>query len=478
MISVAGAVLCVAAGLLAGQLYRPLWFDEALTLTEFVNRGSAADIYRLYTIPNNHIVYNIFLLKYSDLMQHLIAMDEGGIRFFSVAAALASVLLIAFLWRRRIGLPASALAAFTLVLSCPFAMYGTAVRGYMLSFMLVTAALAVALEYFRRPNAAYAALYFLISLLAVGTIPSNLVALETILLLVLLHRREIFKKSDLALILAPPAALLLFYMPIWGRFLKAMALKEGWASSPAAAWHYFGAFFLSCLPLVLMAAAGFALIGAKRRRRILIAAFAIAGIPLIFFVFRSPAPFPRTFFPCWPICLYLLGFLSMRVFSFARKKMGAGRIFLLASSLFLAIVLWGALQISFRTEMSRLTTLPAGSGQDDFYEPYFMKSSFNPRGAVRKLKELGNDSPRKILLDFAADYPSILIYGRMNGFAEELWLYDRPFRKLESLGDISDCYIVAKDDTGAQMLANRFGMKEVRMIADCGFQKIFEGKRP
>ena len=55
-------VLLITALLITAQtLYRELWFDEALTLLNFVLPLELGDIYFSYHIPNNHIVYSMLL---------------------------------------------------------------------------------------------------------------------------------------------------------------------------------------------------------------------------------------------------------------------------------------------------------------------------------------------------------------------------------------------------------------------------------
>ena len=68
-------LLAAAAGLLVWQ--RELWFDEALTLTNFMLPLKLEEIYFNYTIPNNQIVYTMLLkvwdrayLGYIDIIAH------------------------------------------------------------------------------------------------------------------------------------------------------------------------------------------------------------------------------------------------------------------------------------------------------------------------------------------------------------------------------------------------------------------------
>ena len=58
---ICAVVFIIAAAALRPVLQRELWFDEALTLLNFVLPLELGKIYFSYTIPNNQIVYSIML---------------------------------------------------------------------------------------------------------------------------------------------------------------------------------------------------------------------------------------------------------------------------------------------------------------------------------------------------------------------------------------------------------------------------------
>lgn len=49
-------------------LFRPFWFDEVLTLDNFVMRPPLSRIYFLYEIPNNHIVFSMLEKVWIDFL--------------------------------------------------------------------------------------------------------------------------------------------------------------------------------------------------------------------------------------------------------------------------------------------------------------------------------------------------------------------------------------------------------------------------
>ena len=68
---------------LSASLARELWFDEALTLLEFVTMPRAIDIYLNYPIPNNHIVYNLCLRFFSEVYTWFLPLSVLSFRLFS-----------------------------------------------------------------------------------------------------------------------------------------------------------------------------------------------------------------------------------------------------------------------------------------------------------------------------------------------------------------------------------------------------------
>jgi hypothetical protein len=137
---------------------------------------------------------------------------------------------------------------------------------------------------------------------------------------------------------------------------------------------------------------------------------------------------------------------------------------------------WGIFQSVHKAKISGFVLGLSGSGQDDYFEPYFMKSSFKPREILKKIQDLLKESPKKIFVDSAADYPTIILYGRFYGIDNDLWLFDRPHRKLESIGGIDECYIIAGGDAQVETIKKRFNIRETNLVEDLGYYKIYVGK--
>ncbi len=461
------AIAVAALNIVIGLFFRPLWFDEALTVMDFVMLPSAADIYWHYSIPNNHIVYNIFLRFWIDLcgsMPYVISL-----RLFSVLTAFASIVLIMKLWSGRFCRETVVIACFCFAVSLPFAIYATALRGYMLSFLLIIIALETALCYRDAGKPAHLVFFFFLAFLATGITPTNLIAFAAIYLLVLpsLKPKEIISDKTIYLGIIPVAAFFIFYIPILGKLMKALSLSEGWSSGIYASIHFYSAFMISFLPLIILA-----LIGMFFQKEKLTAAlkFQIALIFLIpsgVFLLKSPAPFPRAFFCLWPIWIFILcSTADASIKHFNGKFPGRALIAILC-----VCCAWTLWPYAFSAQLSdRLSK----GGQDDFFKPYFMRAEFNPIETVRKSVELaGAKTGGFAFVDFSADYPSIIFYGRLLKVDDSFWIFDRPNRKVASLGNIESIYVIARSQDEMESIAKRFNLKSYELAADCGYQKIY-----
>ncbi len=115
-------------------LFKPLWYDEALTVLEFLLLNSTTEIYHHYAIPNNHIFYSIILKYWLTMISNItsisliVKMRILTLIFSSVVVSILAVLSI----RKFEKFTAIAISA-TYLLSSPFTIYCCSIRGYMLS---------------------------------------------------------------------------------------------------------------------------------------------------------------------------------------------------------------------------------------------------------------------------------------------------------------------------------------------------------
>ena len=459
----------VALYIVSGLFSRSLWFDEALTVIDFLTLPNAADIYRHYTIPNNHIVYNILLRFWTDICGPIPLVIS--LRMFSVLAAFASMALILKLWNQRFCRETTVIACFCFAVSLPFAIYATAIRGYMLSFLLILVSLETALCYRDSGKLRHLVFFFIPALLAVGIMPTNLIAFAAIFILVLpsLNPKDIISNKTLYLGIIPVAAFFIFYIPIFWRLMKALSLSEGWSSGIHASIHFYSAFLLSFLPLIILAIIGSFFSKEKSGAALKIQISLIFLAPLVIFLLKYPAPFPRAFFCLWPIWIFILCSMADPIVKQLNLKFPG---YALIAILCICCA-WGLCPYTFSVQLS--DNLSKG-GQDDFFKPYFMRADFNPLETVRKSSELaGAKTERFAFVDFAADYPSIIFYGRLLKINDSFWIFDKPKAdgKVGSLGSIESVYVIARNRSEMESTGKRFSIKSYELTADCGYQKIY-----
>ncbi|MFZ2656186.1 MAG: hypothetical protein WAX69_14740 [Victivallales bacterium] len=452
--------------------FRPLWFDEALTVMNFVLLPDPMDIYRYYNIPNNHIVYNILLRFWIDICGHIPFIDRISLRLFTVVTAIASLLFIFWSWGRRFSRETVLIACFCLVLSLPFAIYASAIRGYMLSFLLVLFAIEISLRYKDTGKAVHLLLLFVASFLAVGTMPTNLIAFAAICILLTpsFKLKDILSRRVLLPAIIPVSAFILFYGPISGKLMKAMALNEGWSGGFNASIHFYCAFIISFPPLIVLAILGRKFQKRKTPGSIDIQILAVLLIPLLVFLVKSPSPFPRAFFCMWPVWIFIL---CQSADPFIKSLNGKFPSLALAFLVCICTA-WSLLPLGFSTRLSDKLSI---GGQDDFFRPYFMRPDFRPAETVVKSIELADPKTHdRVFIDFAADYPAIMFYSRLLKVDDDFWIFDRPGKKVEALGGMESIYVITRGTGGMESIAGRFNIKSFELAADCGFQKIYKAK--
>jgi hypothetical protein len=355
------------------------------------------------------------------------------------------------------------------VVSLPFAIYATALRGYMLSFLLIIIALEVALCYRDAGKPVNLIFFSILAFLATGITPTNLIAFAAIYLLVLpsLKPKEIISDKTIYLGIIPVAAFFIFYIPIFGKLMRALSLSEGWSNGIYASIHFYSAFIISFMTLIILALIGIVFQKEKLTATLKVQIALIFLIPAAVFLLKTPAPFPRAFFCLWPIWIFILCLMAdASIKHFNGKFPGRALIAILC-----VCYAWALWPYAFSSQLSdRLSK----GGQDDFFKPYFMRAEFNPIETVKKSIELaGAKNGGFSFVDFSADYPSIIFYSRLLKVDDSFWIFDRPNRKVASLGNIESIYVISRSQDEMESIAKRFNLKSYELAADCGYQKIY-----
>ena len=432
-------------------LSRDLWFDEALTFLDFAQRGSALTIYRSYVIPNNQILYTIALRYWFQLLPPGID-PVFWFRLLSFLFGIATLLLLYRFFRVRMAggailLPVLAATA----VSVPFLIYATALRGYMLSALFVVLSLHTALNFAGRPEWKRGIWYALASLGAVATIPSNLAVLAGVVLYALPLFGNCFWKRRAFWILAaiPPAMFLLFYLPIFPSFLGCLRLGEGWKSGWGALLAVLAAFVYSFAMLLLPGTGSLLALDRERFHWIRAMRLLIWLIPLPMALLLKVAPFPRVFFPFWPLWALLLaaGIRDLTALNCRWRRRWNRTVWI--GALFAAVIGWGFLaqQPKLRLMFSRRF---GGAGADDYFYGYYLRPEHTPARTAAGIVERFGERPLAVYSSFQADPWPLLFYLNASGANLRDYRFDGPRGPVEKL-DRGTVVILRSDEPAADV---------------------------
>jgi hypothetical protein len=467
------AFFVVICGFIPGvrdALFRDLWFDEALTAGEFMSLP-VSGIYLGYVIPNNQIIYTLCLKFWNELYPGNLSPDLYW-RLFTVLCAAFTVAVICSRWRRRYGLLAPVLVLFAFCCSLPFEIYATAIRGYMLSMLWIVLSLEAARLWVLKPNWRTGTAYFIFSLLAVGTIPSNLLALAGIVIFLFPYFgfRKVLKWKFIYLAAAPLLAAALFYLPLSKRVAKIMTLHEGWESGFGVLRMVYSSFAIAFLPLLIAALAGSVIYFKKKKNAKFLWPLLILLIPVPVVFLRSPAPFPRVFVTMWPLWMLLLCAGLRHFLAFFRMR----RKHLVAAGLLLAASIgWGMLCHNYSESLSGV--FHRGENLDDFFTPYYMADDYKPWTLVQKVKEVSGKNEIPVYVTFNAEPCVLTLYGSMAGINPRRWLFDGPRGKIPSLPPGSWILLKTYELKRGELenIKKRFQLKTVVPLFENGVYSVF-----
>lgn len=445
---------------------RDFWFDECLTLDLLFYCPDTLTVYQSYDIPNNHIFFTI-LLRYWVLFLEKAApgLYLMLFRLFPLACACGAAVWMFRILQKKFSSYCAWCVCLCFFMTPPVLIYGTGLRGYILGFLLVCAGVVTGRRIMRRGRWKYYIFYFLLSLAAIGTAPTNLAAFTAIGLLfvpaVFCNKSKILPLMYLFLI--PFAALAIFYLPIFDKFMGCIALKEGWYSASAAAWNFYGAVFLILLPCVIMFRIR------KKLKWYAITLFLTLLIPAgVYLIFPTP-PFPRVFLPllavwCLPAGYGIAGFL---------RRIPANKKYLPV----LLVFFWCALLTLFAPKISDL--FYTSGWQDDLMAPYYVRENFMPSVTIKKLEQCRKEHPDAVFyMTFESDYPSLLFSASHWADRDSVLWYDRPNQnRLQSLPETGTLYFITRDETDMEAARKRFSLPVPVEQIRCGAQNIWRFNR-
>lgn len=468
--------ICAALYFIMDNIFRSLWFDEALTLSEFMIRNTIPGIYLSYEIPNNHIVFNIFLKIWMLTYEQIFGISDFSFRTFTAVTSIVTLCAILILWRRHAGLAAITLTVLCFITTPAFEIYSVAIRGYILCFLMTVLAFESCRRLMKNFSFLNIVLFFILCVLSVGIMPTAIIPLTAIIIYFApLHDfKKLFSGKFITVALIPLTALIVFYLPIANKFLRIFSLNEGWEDKSAALLSTYMPFIIGMAPILIAALIGVLL--AKRNRiskTTVIKFFLILSIPACSILLANPAPFPRVFFPMWPIFL-LFAAMGLRLALIQTKNRSCNINIALIVILLLSIPAWSIVQRKYSKDLS-LKCTQAGA-LDDYFSPYYM-SKFNPAKVAAAIKALGEDQKKTIsaYVTFNADPYSVALYGRLYNIPEDIIIYDSPRRKI--LINLTDLFLViAKNEEDAADIRKRLNLGELELLKDCGYQKIYAEK--
>ena len=408
-------------------LHRPLWFDEALTVLNFALLDTPEKIYHSYIIPNNQIIHSIFLHWWIKVF---------SFDFLRMFPFLCGILCLTLLWqlRKKSGNTATFAALTVLAWSYPFAVYGTALRGYMLAATAAAGGAWMVTRYLESGKKSFLAGWFLFSLLGVGTMPGTLAGLAGAMLYAMGYCRwTIFKQWRLYLAgMMPLAAFAIFYLPIKENLLRCAALGEGWQDGSAMLLALAMGILFTNLPFIITAALG-KLKPFHFSPKIFHLFIWLLPIPAAY-IFKV-APFPRVFFPLFPIFALVLADGIKDFLALMRHKRGtkyAGNILIAVMAVSL---LWAGL-CRFETLREKLSSLhPCPGGQEDFIDCHFTRHTFSPHFTAQKFKEYFPYAPT-VYATFDSD-PWALMYAFMENGVESRIFFDGPGGKFPDIPPVA-----------------------------------------
>jgi len=458
----------------SGLLFRMLWFDEVLTVN-LLMKLPLPRIYFAYEIPNNHIVFTLLEKIWYDAVSLLIGFRYFYFRMVPLFCGGAAVVLLVRKMIRCAGLPAGILVPAVFAVSSVFALYATAVRGYMTGFLLTVLALFCAEQVIKRGRFLDFLLFFLLTVLSVGTAPSNLAALAGVVLYFLplaCRRGRPGIRRLIFLGVSPGIALALFYLPILNKFIGCIRLGEGWPTVSGGIYAFYTGTLFPVAGLLIFCAAGslFILRKIPKLRWNLLCGLAILLMPLAAYAVMKVPPFPRVFFPLLPVWLFLFAHSLNGFFHWVRSRQS-----IIFTVFVLQILICGAF-FSDRSMLAGNYFYGPDGRNDDYIAPYYVRPSFEPNKLLEYLaRKYQEEGSFHVFAAFDADPPSLVFASSLVDFPEDVLLVDplnRP--KTLRLQDYSGPkYLICGNQPELNWMLERFGFRSAVEEKQFGIQHLY-----
>ena len=456
-------------------MFRMPWFDEVLTIN-LLTRLPWFKIYFAYEIPNNHIVFTLLEKFWFGFISCFTGFSCFYFRLVPMLCGAAAVFLLTRKLIRAGGIVSGVLAVASLAVSPVYAMYATAVRGYMTGFLLTVLAMLQAEKLIRSGRRRDHWVFFLLALLAVGTTPTNLAAFAGIAVYFLpqcLRRGKNGIRRLVFLAAAPVAALILFYLPILDKFIGCIRLGEGWHSAGSAVYVLYTGALFPWTGLLAFALAGGIYLWVKypRLRLQCVCGLLTFLLPLAAYAVMKVPPFPRVFFPLAAVWMFSIIYALNGFFRLCRRRRTAIAAIVLLQAVFC---------VSFfqdRAETAGNFLYGTDGRGDDYIAPYYARSSFLPNKMLEYLmNKYREEGDFRVFATFDSDAPSLVFAGMLvRDFPAEILLVD-PLNRPKTLR-LQDYpghkYIICSGTWDLNRTLSRFGLRSAELEKQFGIQQLY-----
>jgi hypothetical protein len=391
--------------LLKPLLFIDYWYDEVLSLEEFILvplQKTVTD----YSVPNNHIFFSILMNIWLKLW---------GINSFAAAAnnvfiirslpLLFTAITMFFVYRagRMFGKHHGLLAIAVLLTTIPFYNFAVQIRGYGLSIMLSSMLLFYTLSFYKEPKKRIGIRITLLTALLLYTIPSNLYAILSVLMILgAVFLNQWYKYHFLVALQFNAAKLIqwlllgigigvLLYLPVGSQVVNNEYVKsEGffrWEIWQEAITFYTLLYTWDWVFYILL---GVGLLQIQKDRKTwewVLVFLLILILPFLISFVRGGKPFDRTFLWLIPVFAVGVSIIVGQGFKQIKSKL----------NIFLQI-LFSTLLIFF------LLRVTANRAYEKYFLPYYTLNEEIKTQNIHYSYYLANYNPHKNLKNFKAEY--------------------------------------------------------------------------
>ena len=450
-------------------MYRDLWFDEALTVLNFATLPNVESIYQNYVIPNNHILYTCFLhywLKFAPLTLDL----DFYLRLPSLLFAIFTLILIWKYFKQQCLKENLFIICICLCLSSVFAIYSTAIRGYLASTFAATLTLIAAIKYAKNSSTKNGFIYLITAILTIGIIPGNLAALgaNAIFASRYCKNNQLKRVSFYLLGIIPVIAFGIFYIPIWDKLIKCSQLGEGWHNRTLVLFVLFiGSCTCGNLTSIIFLYRDIVKAITKGKYFNLITSLIIIIIPIVMVFAFKVAPFPRVFIPFIPL-MCVISSLGLKDLKAILKK----------NKIHYKYIGFGLIIITFILNSSFLREqfcqISGGPKVDDFFNCYYIRKNHQVNETIKTIIDLReNEEIEGIYLSFNSDPWPFMYYANINNLGCKNYLFDGPRGKVAKLSN--NYLVVLEKEENPKIIEDRFNIK-LTQKATTSKHLIFEVK--